>query len=74
MALCLAPALAANVKITPLGTHGGEFCSGDRALIFEDPNGTRVLFDVGRSVAGPDDPRLGKIDVLTPCWSVATQL
>ena len=58
------PALAANVKITPLGTHDGEFCAGDRALVFEDPNGTRLLYDAGRSVAGPDDPRLGKIDVL----------
>ncbi len=55
---------AANVKITPLGGHDGEFCPFDRALIFEDPNGTRVLYDAGRTVAGPDDPRLGKIDII----------
>jgi L-ascorbate metabolism protein UlaG (beta-lactamase superfamily) len=53
-----------NVKITPLGSHDGEFCSRDRAMLFEDPDGTRLLFDVGRTVAGPDDPRLGKIDVV----------
>ena len=58
------PAEAANVKITPLGSHDGEFCRLDRALIFEDPNGTRILYDAGRTVAGPDDPRLGKIDAV----------
>ena len=52
------------VKVTPLGSHDGEFCSRDRALVFEDPNGTRILYDAGRTVAGPDDPRLGKIDVV----------
>ncbi|MGD8568232.1 MAG: MBL fold metallo-hydrolase [Gammaproteobacteria bacterium] len=55
---------AANVKITPLGSHDGEFCRNDRALIFEDPNGTRILYDAGRTVRGPKDPRLGKIDVV----------
>lgn len=59
-----APASAAEVKVTPLGSHTGEFCGFDRALIFEDPDGTRVLYDAGRTVAGGDDPRLGKIDVL----------
>jgi L-ascorbate metabolism protein UlaG (beta-lactamase superfamily) len=57
-------AQAQNVKVTPLGTHDGEFCPQDRALIFEDPNGTRVLYDPGRSVAGGGDARLGKIDVV----------
>ena len=55
---------AATVKITSLGSHDGELCAQDRALIFEDPNGTRILYDVGRTVTGPDDPRLGKIDVV----------
>lgn len=58
------PALAANVKITPLGGQDGEFCPFDRALVFEDPNGTRVLYDPGRTVAGADDSRLGKIDII----------
>lgn len=58
------PVLAANVKITPLGGQEGEFCPFDRALIFEDPNGTRILYDAGRTVAGADDPRLGKIDII----------
>jgi len=53
-----------NVKVTPLGSHDGEFCSRDRALIFEDPNGTRLLYDAGLTVAGATDPRLGKIDVV----------
>jgi L-ascorbate metabolism protein UlaG (beta-lactamase superfamily) len=66
LALGALPALAAaqNVKVTPLGTHDGEFCPQDRALIFEDPNGTRILYDPGRSVAGANDARLGKIDVI----------
>ena len=58
------PASAADVKITPLGSQQGEFCQLDRALILEDPDGTRVLYDPGRTVAGADDPRLGKIDVV----------
>ena len=57
-------ALANEVKVTPLGGHDGEFCPQDRALIFEDPNGTRILYDAGRTVAGPSDPRLGKIDIV----------
>jgi len=59
-----APVLAQTVKVTPLGGIDGEFCPQDRALIFEDPNGTRVLFDPGRTVAGASDPRLGKIDII----------
>lgn len=58
------PALAQNVKVTPLGGIDGEFCPQDRALIFEDPNGTRILYDPGRTVAGASDPRLGKIDII----------
>lgn len=57
-------AAAANVKVTPLGSHDGEFCPQDRALVFEDPNGTRILYDPGRTVAGAEDPRLGKIDIV----------
>lgn len=52
------------VKITPLGSHTGEFCNKDRALIFEDPDGTRILYDAGRTVRGANDPRLGKIDAV----------
>lgn len=58
------PAVAANVKITPLGGQEGELCPLDRAMIFEDPSGTRVLYDPGRTVAGAGDPRLGRIDVI----------
>lgn len=58
------PASAASVKITPLGSHDGEFCALDRALIFEDPDGTRILYDPGFTVRGADDPRLGKIDAV----------
>lgn len=62
--LMAAPSMAQNVKVTPLGGVDGEFCRLDRALIFEDPNGTRILYDAGRTVAGGDDPRLGEIDVI----------
>ena len=58
------PVLAQTVKVTPLGGFDGEFCALDRALVFEDPNGTRVLYDAGRTVMGGADPRLGKIDVI----------
>lgn len=62
--MAMQPAWSANVKITPLGSHDGEFCRNDRAMIFEDPDGTRILYDASRTVAGPDDPRLGKIDLV----------
>lgn len=55
---------AASVKVTPLGSHDGELCVQDRAMIFEDPDGTRVLYDVGRTVTGAEDPRLGRIDII----------
>lgn len=53
-----------TVKVTPLGGQDGEFCRLDRALIFEDLNGTRILHDAGLTVAGPDDSRPGKIDTV----------
>jgi L-ascorbate metabolism protein UlaG (beta-lactamase superfamily) len=62
--LFAATALSQTVAITPLGSHDGEFCSNDRAMLFEDPDGTRLLFDAGRTVAGPDDVRLGRVDAV----------
>jgi len=59
-----APIFADVVKVTPLGSHTGEFCSRDRAFVFEDPDGTRLLYDAGQTVAGANDARLGKIDVV----------
>ncbi|MDQ6619796.1 MAG: MBL fold metallo-hydrolase [Pseudomonadota bacterium] len=56
-----AGALAQNVKITPLGSHPGELCARDRATIFEDPTGVRILYDAGQSVTGGQDDRLGDI-------------
>ena len=56
--------LSPKVKITPLGSHDGEFCPFDRAMVFEDPDGTRILYDAGRTVRGPNDPRLGRIDAI----------
>ena len=64
---------AQNVTITPLGAQAGEFCAGDRALLFEDPTGVRVLiapgrtvgFDTGTFVTGSADARLeGSVHVL----------
>ena len=63
-ACAAALAQSPTVKVTPLGSFEGEFCPQDRALIFEDPNGTRILYDPGRTVAGATDPRLGKIDII----------
>ena len=60
---CL-PVWAQNVKITPLGSHDGELCAMDRATIFEDPTGVRILYDPGRSVTGADDARLGDAHVV----------
>jgi L-ascorbate metabolism protein UlaG (beta-lactamase superfamily) len=58
------PVMGQTVKVTPLGGIDGEFCPQDRALVFEDPNGTRILYDPGRTVAGGTDPRLGRIDII----------
>jgi L-ascorbate metabolism protein UlaG (beta-lactamase superfamily) len=55
---------AQNVKITPLGSHDGELCSADRALLFEDPTGVRILYDAGATVAGGSDPRLGDVHAI----------
>jgi hypothetical protein len=54
---------AGTVKITPLGSHRGEFCRNDRALLLEDPTGVRVLWDPGRTV-DETDARLGMIHVI----------
>ena len=57
-------AYAQTVKVTPLGSHDGELCANDRALLFEDPTGVRVLYDAGQTVAGGADPRLGDVHVV----------
>jgi L-ascorbate metabolism protein UlaG (beta-lactamase superfamily) len=59
--LAVLPAGAQNVKITPVGSHPGELCANDRAMIFEDPTGVRILYDAGYTVTGADDARLGTI-------------
>jgi L-ascorbate metabolism protein UlaG (beta-lactamase superfamily) len=66
LAACATPPdpSAPKVRITPLGSHDGEFCPRDRALVFEDPDGTRILYDAGLTVRGPNDPRLGRIDAV----------
>ncbi len=64
LALGCSAGWAQNVKITPLGSHAGELCDRDRATIFEDPTGVRILYDPGQSVMGADDPRLGDVHVV----------
>jgi len=59
--LALVPAGAQSVKITPLGSHPGELCANDRATLFEDPTGVRILYDAGQTVTGADDSRLGTV-------------
>lgn len=62
--LTVCPALAQNVKITPIGSHPGELCANDRAIVFEDPSGVRFLYDPAHNVTGGDDPRLGTIHMV----------
>jgi L-ascorbate metabolism protein UlaG (beta-lactamase superfamily) len=57
-------AQAGTVKITPLGSRTGDFCAQDRALLFEDPTGVRILFDPGDTIRGGDDSRLGAVDAI----------
>jgi len=54
---------SALVKVTPLGSHAGELCRNDRALLFEDPTGVRILYDPGRTV-DETDSRLGDVHVM----------
>ena len=63
LALLSAQTFAQNVKITPLGSHPGELCARDRATIFEDPTGVRILYDAGHSTLGADDPQIGRAHV-----------
>src|SRR4029434_5442715 len=62
--LSVSPAFGQNVKITPLGSHEGELCANDRATLFEDPTGVRILYDVGHTLTGADDPRLGTVHLV----------
>jgi L-ascorbate metabolism protein UlaG (beta-lactamase superfamily) len=55
---------AQNVKVTPIGQRTGEFCAQDRAILFEDPTGVRLLYDPGNTVAGGTDARLGDVHVI----------
>src|SRR5580765_8010379 len=53
----------ALVKVTPLGSHSGELCAQDRALLFEDPTGVRILYDPGFTT-DETDSRLGDVHVI----------
>ena len=64
LALAASPTIAQTVKITPVGSHPGELCANDRALVFEDPSGVRIVYDVAHNVTGGDDDRLGTIHVV----------
>jgi L-ascorbate metabolism protein UlaG (beta-lactamase superfamily) len=64
LALAALPAFGQNVKITPVGSHPGELCANDRAIIFEDPAGVRFLYDPAHNVTGGDDARLGTIHLV----------
>jgi L-ascorbate metabolism protein UlaG (beta-lactamase superfamily) len=64
LSLAAFPALAQNVRITPVGSHPGELCANDRAIVFEDPTGLRFLYDAGPTVTGGNDPRLGDIQLV----------
>ena len=64
VAVAAFPAAGQNVKVTPLGSHGGELCDRDRAMIFEDPTGVRILYDAGQTLTGADDARLGDLHLV----------
>ncbi|RPI43184.1 MAG: MBL fold metallo-hydrolase, partial [Betaproteobacteria bacterium] len=64
LALAAFPALGQNVKVTPIGSHPGELCANDRAIVFEDPSGVRLLYDPAHNVTGGDDPRLGTVHLV----------
>ena len=51
------------VQVTALGSHAGELCRNDRALLFEDPTGLRLLYDPGRTV-DENDARLGVVHAM----------
>ena len=42
----------------------GELCDRDRATIFEDPTGVRILYDAGQTLTGASDARLGDVHVV----------
>jgi glyoxylase-like metal-dependent hydrolase (beta-lactamase superfamily II) len=63
VAVCTA-AEAQHVKVTPIGQRTGDFCAQDRAILFEDPTGVRLLYDPGNTVAGGTDPRLGEVHAI----------
>jgi len=57
-------AQAQTVAVTPLGLQAGDLCRNDRAVLFEDPTGVRLLYDPGRTVHGGGDTRLGDVHVI----------
>src|SRR5207245_11342529 len=59
----MASGQSGRVKVTPFGSHSGELCRNDRALLFEDPTGVRILYDPGRTV-DETDGRLGEVHVM----------
>ena len=64
LALSAVPALSQNVSVTPIGSHAGELCANDRAIVFEDPSGVRLLYDPAHNLTAGNDPRLGDIHVV----------
>ncbi|HEX9128132.1 MAG TPA: MBL fold metallo-hydrolase [Gemmatimonadaceae bacterium] len=53
-----------TVRITPIGQRTGDDCARDRAMLFEDPTGVRILYDPGVTVTGGGDLRLGAVDAI----------
>jgi len=62
--LTASPGLAQNVSITSIGSHAGELCANDRAIVFEDPTGVRLLYDPAHNLTAGNDPRLGDIHLV----------
>ena len=64
LTLTVLPGLAQNVRITAIGSHAGELCANDRAIVFEDPTGVSLLYDPAHNLTAGNDPRLGDIHLV----------
>lgn len=63
MLIGVSTADAQTVRVTPLGASVGNLSTLDRALLFEDPTGVRILYDPGFTVSATD-PRLGDVHAI----------
>ena len=61
LVLTAAPAIAQNVKVTPVGLASRRAVRERPCDDLRGSSGVRILYDAGHTVTGGDDPRLGDI-------------